>query len=190
MEQWRLQLASFLSIDLKDIGQIGAGKDKANGLLDVAMIQSMERKGVVDDRIADYGFVIVDECHHISAVSFERVLMEAKAKYILGLTATPYRRDGHQPIIHMQCGPICYQRKQKDVIKQISRYLIIPRPTKFVCEWSGESNIYDFWPKLINDKKRNELIVNDIVKVVQEGRFPIVLTERRRHLKLPFDSAW
>ena len=184
MEQWRLQLASFLSIDLKDIGQIGAGKDKANGLLDVAMIQSMERKGVVDDRIADYGFVIVDECHHISAVSFERVLTEAKAKYILGLTATPYRRDGHQPIIHMQCGPICYQRKQKDVIQQISKYLIIPRPTKFVCEWSGESNIYDLWPKLINDRKRNELIVNDIVKVAGEGRFPIVLTERREHLKL------
>lgn len=184
MEQWQVQLASFLSIDLKDIGQIGAGKNKANGLLDIAMIQSMERKGVVDDRIADYGFVIVDECHHISAVSFERVLMEAKAKYILGLTATPYRRDGHQPIIHMQCGPICYQRKQKDVIQQISKYLIIPRLTKFVCEWSGESNIYDLWPKLINDKERNELIVNDIVKVAGEGRFPIVLTERRKHLKL------
>lgn len=184
MEQWQVQLASFLSIDLKDIGQIGAGKNKANGLLDIAMIQSMERKGVVDDRIADYGFVIVDECHHISAVSFERVLMEAKAKYILGLTATPYRRDGHQPIIHMQCGPICYQRKQKDVIQQISKYLIIPRLTKFVCEWSGESNIYDLWPKLINDRKRNELIVNDTVKVAGEGRFPIVLTERREHLKL------
>ena len=64
------------------------------------MIQSMERKGVVDDRIIDYSFVIVDECHHVSAVSFERVLMQTKAKYILGLTATPYRKDGHQPIIH------------------------------------------------------------------------------------------
>jgi len=184
MEQWQLQLASFLNIDLKDIGQIGAGKNKANGLLDVAMIQSMERKGVVDDRIADYGFVIVDECHHISAVSFERVLMETKAKYILGLTATPYRRDGHQPIIHMQCGPICYQGKQKDFTQQISKYLIIPRLTKFVCEWSGGSNIYDLWPKLINDRKRNELIVNDVIKAVQEGRFPIVLTERRKHLKV------
>ena len=108
VEQWRLQLASFLGVGLKDIGQIGAGKNKANGILDVAMIQSLERKGIVDDRIADYGFVIVDECHHISAVSFERVLMQARAKYILGLTATPYRRDGHQPIIHMQCGPISY----------------------------------------------------------------------------------
>ena len=111
LEQWRLQLASFLGLELKDIGQIGAGKDKANGNLDVAMIQSMERKGTVDDRIIDYGFIIADECHHISAVTFERVLMQAKAKYILGLTSTPYRKDGHQPIIHMQCGHIYYQKK-------------------------------------------------------------------------------
>jgi len=184
MEQWRLQLTSFLGIDLKDIGQIGSGKDKSNSVLDVAMIQSMERKGAVDDRIIDYGFVIVDECHHISAVSFERVLMQAKAKYILGLTATPYRRDGHQPIIHMQCGPIRYQKKQKDATQQISKYFLIPRMTEFKAEWTDRSGIYDLWPKLINDEKRNKLIVDDILRVVQEGRFPIVLTERREHLKI------
>ena len=184
MEQWRLQLASFLGIDLKDIGQIGAGKDKANGKLDVAMIQSMERKGTVDDRIIDYGFVIVDECHHISAVTFERVLMQAKAKCILGLTATPYRKDGHQTIIHMQCGPIRYQKKQKDVTQQISKYFIIPRITEFNTEWSDESNIYDLWPKLINNERRNQMIVDDILKAVQDGRFPIVLTERRAHLNI------
>ena len=184
MEQWRLQLASFLGVGLKDIGQIGAGKNKANGILDVAMIQSLERKGVVDDRITDYGYVIVDECHHISAVSFERVLMQARAKYILGLTATPYRRDGHQPIIHMQCGSISCQIKQKDVAQQISKYLMIPRMTEFAYDWSDESNIYDLWPKLINDEKRNNLIVDDIIKVVGEGRFPIILTERREHLEI------
>ena len=183
MEQWKLQLASFLGLDLKDIGQIGSGKNKSNGILDIAMIQSMERKGAVDDRIIDYGFVVVDECHHIGAVSFERVLTQAKAKYVLGLTATPYRRDGHQPIIHMQCGPICYQEKQKDVIQKISRYLIIPRMTEFNTEWTDSSGIYDLWPKLIDDEKRNKLIVDDILRVVQEGRFPIILTERREHLK-------
>ncbi len=184
MEQWRLQLSSFLGVGLKDIGQIGAGKNKVNGILDVAMIQSLERKGVVDDRIIDYGFVIIDECHHIGAVSFERVLMQARAKYVLGLTATPYRRDGHQPIIHMQCGPICYQEKRKDIIAQISKFLIIPGRTEFTYEWSDESNIYDLWPELINDEKRNKLIVGDIVKAVQEGRFPIILTERREHLEI------
>ena len=184
LEQWRLQLASFLGLELKDIGQIGAGKDKANGNLDVAMIQSMERKGRVDDRIIDYGFIIADECHHISAVTFERVLMQAKAKYILGLTATPYRKDGHQPIIHMQCGPICYQKKQKEIDQQISKYLIIPRMTKFKVEWNDGSNIYDLWPKLIGDEERNRLIIDDILQVIQEGRFPIIITERREHLRI------
>jgi len=182
LEQWRLQLASFLGLELKDIGQIGAGKDKANGNLDVAMIQSMERKGTVDDRIIDYGFIIADECHHISAVTFERVLMQAKAKYILGLTATLYRKDGHQPIIHMQCGPVCYQKKQTEIAQQVSKYLIIPRMTKFKTEWKEDSNIYDLWPKLIGDEERNRLIIDDILQVIQEGRFPIIITERREHL--------
>ena len=103
LDQWRTQVSAFLGIDIKKIGQIGSGKNKATGILDVAMLQSLERKGKVDDRIADYGFIIVDECHYIGAVSFEQVLTRVKAKYVLGLTATPYRRDGHQPIIHMQC---------------------------------------------------------------------------------------
>jgi len=184
MEQWRMQLSSFLGINPKDIGQIGGGKNKSNGILDVAMIQTLGRKGVMDDRIADYGFVIVDECHHISAVSFERVLTQVKAKYILGLTATPYRRDGHQPIIHMQCGPICYQMKQKDITQNALQYFIIPRTTEFSSEWTNEAGIYNLWPELINDVKRNELIVNDIIKTVQERRFPIIITERREHLEI------
>ncbi len=184
IEQRRMRLSSFLGIDSKDIGQIGGGKNNPNGMLDIAMIQSMERKGVVDDRIADYGFVIVDECHHVSAVSFERVLMQAKAKHILGLTATPYRRDGHQPIIHMQCGPINCRIKAKDINQEISVFTVIPRITEFVCAWSEHTNIYDVWPKLINDEKRNNLIVEDIVQAIDAGRFPIILTERREHLEL------
>lgn len=184
MEQWRTQLVSFLNIDQKDIGQIGCGKNNSNSLIDIAMIQSMERKGIVDNRIADYGFIIIDECHHISAVSFERVLMHAKAKYVLGLTATPYRRDGHQPIIHMQCGPICHRIKAESVDQQIDHFILIPRLTRFVCEWSENSKIHDIWPKLIGDEQRNQLIVDDIVKVVDLGRFPIILTERRGHLEI------
>lgn len=183
MEQWRLQLSALLGIDLKNIGQIGAGKNKANGVLDVAMIQSMEQKGSVDDKIIDYGFVIVDECHHVSAVSFERVLTQAKAKYILGLTATPYRRDGQQPIIHMQCGAISSQIKQKEADKGIFQCGIIPKTTEFFYDWSSESNIYDLWPQLINYTPRNEQIVEDIKKVIAEGRFPLILTERKEHLE-------
>ncbi|MCK4248835.1 MAG: DEAD/DEAH box helicase [Candidatus Omnitrophica bacterium] len=188
MEQWRMRLASFLNIDLKNIGQIGGGKDKANGVLDVGMIQSLQTKGVVDDRIASYGFVISDECHHISPVSFERVILEVKAKYVMGLTATPYRRDGHQPIIWMQCGPIRYKASQKDMKKHILHYIVIAKETGFKYEWTENSNIYDLWPDLINNEKRNTLIINDIIETIEEQRFPLILTERRAHLDLLADK--
>ena len=94
------------SMPIGSIGQIGGGKIKRTGVIDVAVIQSLQRKGDVEDFVADYGHVIVDECHHLSAVTFERVLRRVKAKYVLGLTATPIRRDGHHPIVYMQCGPV------------------------------------------------------------------------------------
>ena len=187
VEQWRMQLASFLGVDLNEIGQMGGGKDKANGILDVAMIQSLQRKGTVADEIAGYGFIIVDECHHIPAVSFERVLGQTKAKYILGLTATPYRRDGHQPIIHMQCGPIRHKMNFKDAEGQISQYSVIVRETGFVCEWNKDDSIHKLWPPLINNAERNERIVHDIMEAIQEDRFPLILTERREHLSILSD---
>ncbi len=101
MDQWRERLAAFLALPIGHIGQYGGGKAKRTGLIDVAVIQSLQRKGTVEDFVADYGHVIVDECHHVSAVTFERILRK-----VLGLTATPTRKDGHQPIIYMQCGPI------------------------------------------------------------------------------------
>jgi len=184
MEQWRLQLASFLNIDTKEIGRFGSGKNNMMGNIDIAMIQSMERKGVVDDRIAEYGFIIVDECHHIGAVSFERVLMQAKAKYVLGLTATPYRRDGHQPVIHMQCGSIVHQIREKDIDKEIDHYQVYPRITTFKFDYNEGSNIYDLWPGLISNIQRNEMIVKDIIASVENGRFPIILTERKEHIQI------
>jgi superfamily II DNA or RNA helicase len=108
LEQWKAQLAMFLDVDEKDIGQIGGGQRKPNGQLDVAMMQSLVRKEGVDDLVGTYGLVIVDECHHLPAFSFERVLSEVKARYLLGLTATPQRRDGHQAITEMQLGPVRY----------------------------------------------------------------------------------
>jgi superfamily II DNA or RNA helicase len=184
LEQWRMQLAAFLGVDIKEIGQIGSGKNNVTGNIDVGMVQSMERKGVVDDCIIDYGFVIVDECHHISAISFERVLMQAKAKYVLGLTATPYRSDGHQPIVHMQCGPIISRIKQNQAAQQISQFSVVSHKTEFQYDWMEESKITELWPKLIHDVQRNEMIINDVIDLVKEGRFPIVLTERRGHLKI------
>ncbi|MDP2940737.1 MAG: DEAD/DEAH box helicase family protein, partial [Candidatus Omnitrophota bacterium] len=184
MDQWRLQASSLFNINKKEVGQIGGGKNKSNGVIDIAMVQSMDLTNGVDDRIMDYGFVIVDECHHVGAVSFEKVLAQVKAKYVLGLTATPYRRDGHQPIIHMQCGPICHQIKQKDFSAHISSSQVIMRPTEFDYPWNDDSRISDLWSQLLKDSQRNDKIVDDILANVDEGRFPLILTERREHLEI------
>ncbi len=182
MDQWRLQVSSLLGIDKKEVGQIGGGKDKSNGIIDIVMVQSMDLADGVDDRIADYGFVIVDECHHVGAVSFEKVLAQVKAKYVLGLTATPYRRDGHQSIIHMQCGPICHRIKHKDLSAHVSKSWVIMRKTDFDYPWNDGSKIHDLSLKLTEDAERNRMIIDDILAAVGEGRFPLILTERREHL--------
>ena len=183
MDQWRLQLASFLGIDKKEIGQIGGGKNKTTGIIDVGMVQSLDLADGVYDGIANYGFIIVDECHHVGAVSFEKVLTQGKAKYLLGLTATPYRADGHQPIIHMQCGPICHRIRQKDMTAHISSSIVIPRATTFAYPWTEGSKIVDLSSRMIENNDRNQLIIDDITSVLDEGRFPLILTERREHLE-------
>jgi hypothetical protein len=117
LDQWVEALSQFLSLVPKEIGQIGSGKHKPTGKIDVAMVQSLSHKGVVDDLVGGYGHIVIDECHHISAVSFEQVVRQSKARYITGLSATVVRKDGHHPIIFMQCGPIRYRvddRKQAE----------------------------------------------------------------------------
>lgn len=185
LEQWVAQLSVFLGIAHKDIGQLGGGKHKATGRIDVAMIQSLVRKGSVSDAIARYGHVVIDECHHLPAVSFERVLAESTARYITALTATPYRRDGHQPIIHMQCGPTRFAIKPKaQAANQGLRHRLICRDTQFRAEGLDRSaSISDLYAALIADKGRNSQIRDDVMSSVLAGRSPILLTERREHLE-------
>ena len=105
VRQWQERLQAFLGVDEDVVGVMGGGKCRLTGRIDVAVMQSLSRRGVVDSMVEGYGHVIVDECHHIGAVSFDALLRKAKARYVLGLTATPIRRDGQQPIIFMRCGP-------------------------------------------------------------------------------------
>ena len=134
LDQWRERLSVFLNLPVKSIGQIGGGRKKPTSLIDVAVIQSLSRKHVVDDLVAGYGQVIVDECHHLSAFSFEQVLRQAKAKYVLGLTATPMRKDGHHPIILMQCGPIRYRVNARDqAASRPFEHVVIPRSRTSDC---------------------------------------------------------
>jgi superfamily II DNA or RNA helicase len=184
LEQWIAQLAMFLGLNEKEVGQIGAGKRKPNGRLDVAMIQSLVRTDKVDDLVADYGHVIVDECHHLPAISFERVLSEVKARFIVGLTATPQRRDGHQPITEMQLGPVRYKVNVKSqVARRPFEHKLIVRGTEFrLGSENVDSGIQEIYGALARSDARNRRILDDVIAVLQEGRSPIVLTERKEHV--------
>ena len=180
LDQWRERLASFLDLPIKSIGQIGGGRRSPNGVIDVAVIQSLNRKQVVDDLVANYGHVVVDECHHLSAVSFEQVLRQVKARYVTGLTATPQRKDGHHPIIVMQCGPIRHRVNAKEqALARPFTHSVIPRPTNFRMPPSVEKpEMHELYAALAGNKSRNDLIFEDLLTCIKAGRSPILLTER------------
>jgi superfamily II DNA or RNA helicase len=180
LDQWRNRLTAFLEIDNRSIGTIGAGKRSPTGIIDIAVMQSLVRKGVVRDVVANYGQVIVDECHHVSAFSFERVMKEVKARFVLGLTATPLRRDGHHPIIFMQCGPIRFRGSNTRETMEI-RHVVIPRHTTFAAP-DGADGIQSVFGILAQSEPRNALIVEDVCAALGDGRNPLVLTERKEHL--------
>jgi superfamily II DNA or RNA helicase len=184
LEQWRSQIGIFLDRDMKSIGQMGGGKRKLTGQIDVAMIQSLSRKGVVDDIVTEYGQVIVDECHHLPAVSFERVLAEFNAQHVVGLTATPQRRDGHQPIIHMQIGPVRFKvDPHSQLAKRPFEHRLVVRESGFAPPMhASQKTIQELYGLLVADAKRNERIIDDVLMAMEESRSPILLTERKEHL--------
>ena len=187
LDQWIERLRCFLDLPDKSIGRIGGGRKKFTGIVDVALIQSLVRKGIVSDRVADYGHLIVDECHHIPAVGFEQVLRRAKAKYVTGLTATVARKDGHHPILFMQCGPIRHRvdaRKQA-AARPVAHHVYV-RPTNFrpIRETDPDARIafHNLCTDLSNDETRNKFICGEVIATLKEYRSPIVLTERKDHL--------
>ena len=185
LDQWRERLASFLGMPVDEIGTFSGERKKPGGIVDVALIQSLCRKGEIHDTIAGYGHLIIDECHHIPAFTFEQVVRQAKAKYVLGLTATPIRKDGHHPIIIMQCGPIRVRIRPKDVAEQQSfRQVVLMRTTDFsIPEQTTELTIQEIYAALIKDNTRNALILDDIKGALKCNRCPLVLTERTEHLE-------
>lgn len=185
LEQWIERLGQFLDLDPASIGTIGGGRSKPTGRVDVAMVQSLARLDSLDELLLGYGHLVVDECHHVPAVTTERVLQCAPARYVTGLTATPHRRDGHHPIIGMQCGPV---RHTIDAHATGSPHTldlrVVRRDTPF--DRSGlptDAGIQEIYGALAADERRTELIAGDALVLVAQGRSPIVLTERREHLE-------
>ena len=182
MKQWVERLATFLNISPKEIGQIGGGKNDITGKVDVATIQSLNYGGQLKSFITQYGQIIVDECHVISAVTFENVLKQIRAKYVLGLTATPKRKDGLHPIIMMQCGPIrsTIDAKSQAKVRPFGHRLI-KRETNFMTE---KTEFHEIYEEMALDEKRNSQIFDDVLNALEDGRSPIILTERLEHLEL------
>jgi superfamily II DNA or RNA helicase len=185
LDQWRSQLSLFLDLKPNAIGQIGGGKRWVTGSLDVAMIQSLVDREEVDDLVSGYGHVIADECHHVPAVSFERVMREVRARYITGLTATPRRRDGHQPILEFHLGPTRFSiDPRSEAARQAFRHRLIVRETAFRFEGgAAPAGIQEMYARLAADGARNQMILDDVLRALGEGRSPILLTERRDHLE-------
>jgi superfamily II DNA or RNA helicase len=187
LDQWVARLRSFLDIDPKQIGTIGGGKRKPTGVIDVALIQSLVKKGEVADLVAGYGHLVVDECHHLSASSFEQVARRAKARHVLGLSATVARKDGHHPIIFMQCGPV---RHRVDARTQATErgmsHKVRERLTRFALPAalaaSDRPPMPAVYAALARDESRNDLIFDDVLQALEAKRSPIVLTERKDHL--------
>ena len=203
LSQWLERLTEFLRIDevlpeLEEkrgrkrkqniIGHMSAGKNKLHGIIDVAIMQSLYSNGEVKEFIKQYGMIIVDECHHIPAFSFEQILKQSTAKYIYGLTATPARKDGHHPIIFMHCGSIRYTvDAKKQAEKRPFDHYVIPRFTGFRITTEkdqGKPTIQEIYAGLIQDEMRNQHIVDDIVKKYTEGKNCLLLTERTAHVEI------
>ena len=200
LTQWHERLTEFLDIDFKEpeepkkrgrkkvfspIGCLDSAGNSLHGIIDIALIQSCLDENGVKPFVQDYGMVIVDECHHVSSITFENVLKNIKAHTVYGLTATPIRKDGQQPIIFMQCGPIRFSADAKSQITKQSfdRYLI-PRFTSYRSITEDKQTITAMYQSLSEDTVRNDLIVKDICKVVDSGRTPIILTNRTSHVTL------
>jgi superfamily II DNA or RNA helicase len=187
LEQWVQRLRTFLTVDEKAIGTIVGGRRKPTGRIDVGLIQSLVRKGEVADIVGEYGHLVVDECHHLSAASFELVARRSKARYVLGLSATIARKDGHHPIIFMQCGPV---RHRVDARSQAARrsfaHTVRERKTAFQLPVTLSSRPFSMpaiYAALGADGDRNTQIIDDVLAALEAGRSPIVLTERRDHLE-------
>ena len=200
LKQWHDRLTEFLNIDypkheeknkrgrrkvFSPLGCFDSSGNTLHGIIDIALIQSCLDEDGVKPFVQDYGMVIVDECHHVSSITFEQVLMSIKAHTIYGLTATPIRKDGHQPIIFMQCGPIRFSTDVKSQIaKQSFDRFLIPRFTSYNSILEDRLSIATLYKYLSEDEIRNNLIVEDICKAVNTGRTPIILTNRTAHVSV------
>jgi superfamily II DNA or RNA helicase len=185
-EQWRSRIQQFLGIKP---GQVGGGRRKLGGIVDVAMLPSLARRADIAGLTAGYGQVIVDECHHLAAGAYEHSVKRVGAQFWLGLTATPTRRDGLGEIVTWQLGPIRHTMSQEDQgllavdweAESGPRRLLYVHETEF--RHDEVADLAAVHAALAADKARNAQIVDDVETALHRGRNCLVLTRRIAHLE-------
>jgi superfamily II DNA or RNA helicase len=192
-DQWAERIQQFLGIPKKDIGYYSGTKKKRNGIIDIVVMQSIVKKDKVEDWIADYGQIIVDECHHISATSFERIVRKCPAYYRLGLSATVIRKDGQHPIVLMNLGEVRYSNTRtappfmQKVFQRFTGFTM-PAESGYGTPENTPPAINDIFHNLYTNEARNRLIVQDIIDAHREGRECLVLSERLEHLDILYNT--
>jgi len=183
LEQWKEQLSRFLGIPVKEVGVFSGTKKKPTGKIDIATILSLKQIEDLEDFFAPYGQIIIDECHHIPAVTFEAILKRSSARFILGLTATPYRKDGHQKILFMQCGPVRHEIKMSGDPHIAKRVVVKETSLKLSQELGERPPIHIVWDQLTADIGRLKLIAKDVADSVAALRFPLIISDRKEQLE-------
>jgi superfamily II DNA or RNA helicase len=181
LEQWRTQLTTLLGLPSKQIGQLGGGRRRRTRIVDLAMIQSLKATDDLEAFFADYGLVVIDECHHLPAFSFEAAVRRAPTRHFLGLTATPYRRDGLQEIVTMQCGPIRHRIESNESRPVNVELELAVRATQLTFADAGEKPIHEVFRLLVEDERRLNLVSDDVLAALAEGRRCLVLSQWKQH---------
>ena len=183
LDQWRQEAMRFLGLKKKETGVWRGKTTKLTGRLDIAMLPSLVRHEHPSELFSQYGLVIVDECHHVPAASFEALLKACTCRHIVGLTATPQRKDGLERLLHLQCGPIRHTLAAPTE-EPIPRVVFVRKSSFHLrSELGPKPPIHEIWQALVEDPGRTEQIAADIWSTVGEGRSPLVLSDRIAHLE-------
>lgn len=182
LDQWKERITTFLGIPAKEIGTLSGSKKKMTGRIDMAMLQSLTRMSDLTEIMESYSQIIIDECHHIPASSFEDILKQIPARYVLGLTATPYRKDGLEKILFQQCGPIRHEFKNQESLKLMKSVTIHETGFQLSAEVKESLPYHMLMHYLTSDVERNKLIARHAIEALADNRFPVLISDRKEHL--------